>query len=379
MDQKPVLDKPEHAKLERNTFLLTLVIVSIAFLALLQPFWGAIFWACTLGLIFAPLYQKLLKVGSPKPNVSAVISLLICLVLGILPALFIIISFFNEGANFYQSVKSGDFDIGARIEQVQNAFPVIKDFLARFNIDLSHIQSQLSDFALTSSGFIAQNALQLGQGTLQFFMSLGLMLYVAFFMLRDGPQLVDLLIRALPLGDERERLLFKKLAEVVRATVKGNLLVAAVQGMLGGFIFWALDIKGALLWGVVMTLLSMIPVVGAGLIWAPVAIYLFAIGDVTQGLILVAFGAGVIGLADNVLRPILVGRDTKLPDYIVLLSTLGGFSLFGMNGFVLGPLIAALFMAFWEIFIREFNTMETESVHQHLKLAEEKSIENKDE
>ena len=89
-------------------------------------------------------------------------------------------------------------------------------------------------------------------------------------------------------------------------------------------------------------------------------------------------GAGVIGLADNVLRPILVGRDTKLPDYIVLLSTLGGFSLFGMNGFVLGPLIAALFMAFWEIFIREFNTMETESVHQHLKLAEEKSIDNKD-
>jgi predicted PurR-regulated permease PerM len=104
-----------------------------------------------------------------------------------------------------------------------------------------------------------------------------------------------------------------------------------------------------------MTLLSLIPVVGAGLIWAPVAIYLFAVGEWVDGLILTAFGAGVIGLVDNALRPILVGRDTKLPDYMVLLSTLGGFAVFGMNGFVIGPLVAALFVAFWEIFMREFN------------------------
>ncbi len=152
----------------------------------------------------------------------------------------------------------------------------------------------------------------------------------------------------------RESLLFKKFAEVTRATVKGNLVVAAVQGTLGGLIFLALGIPGALLWGVVMTLLSLIPVVGAGLIWAPVALYLFAVGEWVQGLILAAFGAVVIGLVDNILRPILVGRDTKLPDYMVLLSTLGGFVLFGMNGFVVGPLIAALFVTFWQIFVREF-------------------------
>jgi predicted PurR-regulated permease PerM len=100
-------------------------------------------------------------------------------------------------------------------------------------------------------------------------------------------------------------------------------------------------------------------VVGAGLIWVPVSIYLFAIGEWGQGLILVGFGAGVIGLVDNILRPILVGRDTKLPDYIVLLSTLGGFVLFGINGFVVGPLIAALFVAFWGIFMRDFNAPQT--------------------
>jgi len=149
--------------------------------------------------------------------------------------------------------------------------------------------------------------------------------------------------------------LFAKFAEVTRATVKGNLVVAAVQGTLGGLIFWVLGIPGAFLWGVVMTLLSLIPVVGAALIWLPVAVYLFATGNWVHGTILFAFGAGVIGLVDNVLRPVLVGRDTKLPDYMVLLSTLGGFVLFGMNGFVIGPLIAALFVTFWDIFVREFH------------------------
>lgn len=188
--------------------------------------------------------------------------------------------------------------------------------------------------------------------------SLGLMLYLAFFMLKDGIGLVDLLVRALPLGDEREHLLFSKFAEVTRATVKGNLVVAVAQGSLGGIIFWILGIPAPFLWGVIMTLLSLVPMVGAGLVWAPVAVYLFATGSWIQGLVLTGFGVGVIGLVDNFLRPVLVGRDTKLPDYLVLLSTLGGVALFGINGFVIGPLLAALFVAFWQIFIRDFNTPE---------------------
>lgn len=347
--------RSDRIRLEKYTFLMSLLLVTLLFLFLLLPFWGAIFWACIIGLIFSPVYHRLLRIGKPRPTLAALTSLLICIVICIIPSLFVIVSFFGEASSLYNRIKSGDFDLAARIEQIQAAFPIITDFLNRFDINISSIQAQLSDFALTASGYIAQNAIALGQGTLQFFVALGLMLYVAFFMLRDGDKIVELLVRALPLGDEREYLLFNKFAEVVRATVKGNLLVAAVQGLLGGFIFWVLDIRGALLWGVVMTLLSLIPVIGAGLIWGPVAVYLFAIGEWTQGTILVAFGAGVIGLADNILRPLLVGRDTKLPDYLVLLSTLGGFSLFGMNGFVLGPLVAALFIAFWEIFIREFN------------------------
>ena len=349
----------EQAKLEQRSFLMLLILVTLLFLFLLKPFWGAIFWACIIGLLFYPLNRRFLRSWGQRPSLAALATLVVCVVICIVPAMFVLGSFLQEGAGLYQRLQSGDLDLGNRIERIREAFPAAQLLLERLNLDLNNVKEQLSGAALTASGYIAQNAVQFGQGILQYFVSLGLMLYMAFFMLRDGDRLVALLVRALPLGDERERLLFVKFAEVTRATIKGNLVVAVVQGTLGGIIFWVLGIPGAFLWGVVMTLLSLVPVVGAGLIWVPVSIYLFAIGEWGQGLILVGFGAGVIGLVDNILRPILVGRDTKLPDYIVLLSTLGGFVLFGMNGFVVGPLIAALFVAFWGIFMRDFNAPQT--------------------
>jgi predicted PurR-regulated permease PerM len=343
-------------KFEQSSFLLMLLLVTLLFFYLLKPFFGVIFWACVVGVLFYPLQQKLLKIWGQHPNLTAVVALMICLVIVVIPALFVIGSFFKEGVALYQRLQSGEIDPGLYLDQIRKSFPVIQDIFERLDIDPNNLKEQLAGTAIATSGLVAHNAMQLGQGTLQFFMGLGLMLYVAFFMLRDGPKLIALLVRALPLGDERGQLLFAKFVEVTRATVKGSLAVAAVQGSLGGLIFWVLNIHGALLWGVVMVVLSLIPVIGAGLIWAPVAIYLLAVGEWVKGFILIAFGVGIIGLVDNILRPILVGRDTKLPDYIVLLSTLGGFVVFGTNGFVIGPLVAALFAAFWEIFIREFNT-----------------------
>lgn len=344
-----------HETLERRSFLLMLALVTILFLYLLKPFFGAVLWACIIGILFHPLQRRLLERWAHRPNLTALATLTLCVIIVVIPVLFVIGSFFQEGVALYQRMQTGELNPGEYLEQIRKAFPVIQNLLDRLGVDFANLKEQIAGGAIAAGRFIAQNAMSLGQGTLQFFMSLGLMLYVAFFLLRDGPQLIAMLVRALPLGDEREHLLFAKFAEVTRATVKGNLVVALIQGTLGGIIFAVLGIPGALLWGVVMVLLSLIPVVGAGLIWAPVAIYLFAVGDWVQGLVLAGFGVGVIGLVDNVLRPILVGRDTKLPDYIVLLSTLGGLVMFGMNGFVIGPLIAVLFAAFWGIFIREFN------------------------
>jgi predicted PurR-regulated permease PerM len=157
----------------------------------------------------------------------------------------------------------------------------------------------------------------------------------------------------LPLRPAQKKILLSRMALVIRATVKGNIAVAAVQGILGGLAFWMLGIPAPLLWTVVMAFLSLLPAIGAAIVWGPVAIYLLATGSIWQGLVLLGYGVVVIGLVDNLLRPFLVGKDTKLPDYVVLISTLGGIEVLGLNGFVVGPLIAALFMVSWEIFRKD--------------------------
>ena len=176
------------------------------------------------------------------------------------------------------------------------------------------------------------------------------MLYLLFFLLRDGATLSTRIRDAIPLSAGHKRHLFKKFTTVIRATVKGNVAVAAMQGALGGLAFWFLDIQGALLWAVLMAFLSLLPAIGAAVVWLPVAIYFLVTGAIWQGVALIVFGVLVIGLVDNVLRPILVGKDTQMPDYVVLISTLGGMALFGLNGFVIGPAVAALFIACWDLF-----------------------------
>jgi len=344
-----------YEKLETRTFLAMLVGVSLAFVFLMKPFFGPIFWAIAIALIFYPFQVFLVRRLGERPNVNALITLTVCMLIVVIPVLVLVTSLAAEGLGIYQQIQDGEIRPGEYIDQVNNSFPAIQSLLAQFDINFSEIRDRVVNLFVGGSQFLAKQALGVGQNTFQFFLGLALMVYLAFFLLRDGSKLVELLIRALPLGDERERLLFAKFAEVTRATVKGNLLIAIIQGALGGIIFWILGIGGALLWGVVMAMFSLLPAVGAALVWVPAAIYLAAVGDIVQAVVLTIFGVVVIGLADNILRPILVGRDTKLPDYIVLLSTLGGIAMFGINGFVMGPLVAALFMAFWGIFIREFS------------------------
>ncbi|MBL1272968.1 MAG: AI-2E family transporter [Oceanospirillales bacterium] len=344
-----------YAKLETRTFLAMLVGVSLAFVLLMKPFFGPIFWAIAIALIFHPFQMFLVRRLGDRPNVNALITLTVCMLIVVIPVLVLVTSLAAEGLGIYQQIQDGEIKPGEYIDQVNQSFPAIQSFLAQFDVSFSEIRDRVVSLFVGGSQFLAKQALGIGQNTFQFFLGLALMVYLAFFLLRDGRKLIELLIRALPLGDERERLLFAKFAEVTRATVKGNLLIAIIQGALGGIIFWILGIGGALLWGVVMAIFSLLPAVGAALVWVPAAIYLAAVGDVAESIVLTIFGVVVIGLADNILRPILVGRDTKLPDYIVLLSTLGGLAMFGINGFVMGPLVAALFMAFWGIFIREFS------------------------
>ena len=143
-----------------------------------------------------------------------------------------------------------------------------------------------------------------------------------------------------------------------RATVKGTLIVGIVQGMLGGIMFSILGIQGAVFWGAVMIFFSILPAVGSALVWAPAAVVLAVKGAWIKAVVLTLFGVLVIGLIDNILRPLLVGRDTKMPDWLILLSTLGGLGVFGLSGFVIGPIIAAMFLSVWAMFAETWEEHE---------------------
>jgi len=339
--------------LQDKSLMVLLTLVSVAFVWILLPFYGAVFWAVILGILFAPLQHRLqLKFGWER-NLTSLCTLSICLVIAILPVITISTLLVQEGAALYKRIESGELDIAGYVAQFKHSLPAyFQNLLDRFGIgELNGLREKIVKSAMTGGQVLATQAFSFGQGTFEFIVSFFIMLYMLFFFLRDGPELARKVRAAVPLEDQQKRRLQLKFNRVVRATVKGNLLVAVTQGALGGLIFWFLDIPSVLLWAVLMAFLSLLPAVGAGIVWAPVAAFFLLSGAIWQGVVLTLFGIFVIGLVDNLLRPILVGKDTKMPDYMILISTLGGLAVFGLNGFVIGPLIAALFMSSWAIFI----------------------------
>jgi len=338
--------------IQQKFFLLLLTLVTIAFGWILLPYSGAVFWGMVLAILFAPLYRRLLPVTKQKPTVAALLALLSIIVMVILPLSLIGASLVRQALGIYDMIGSGQIDFGRYFQQIVGVLPDwIVSVLERFEVtDLASLEQKLSEGAAQVSQVFARYAINFGRNTFDFLVSLTIMLYLLFFLLRDGQGLANRIKRAVPLSRMYKQRLFDNFTTVIRATVKGNVLVAMAQGALGGLIFWFLDVQAPLLWGVVMAFLSLLPAVGAAIVWAPVAVYFLVTGAIWQGVVLIAFGVLVIGLVDNILRPILVGKDTKMPDYLVLLSTLGGMALFGLNGFVIGPVIAALFIAAWEMF-----------------------------
>lgn len=338
-------------KLEIFTFLIILIFFSCAFLNIMLPFFGAIFWAIILTILFSPMQRNLEQRFNGRNNLAAAVTMLTCVTIVVIPVIFVINSLFQESAALLDRIKGGQFDIGIYLQHIIDGLPSpVKGLLDRFGWnDMGDIRTKLAELGMKTLSFAGNQAYSIGQVTLQFAISLCVMLYLLFFLLRDGSWMGQSIQRAIPLGEDRKTDLFGKFSTVIRATVKGNIIVACVQGALGGMAFWFYGIQGAILWGTIMAVLSLLPAVGASLVWGPVAIYFLVTGMMWQGISLIVFGAVVIGMIDNVLRPILVGKDTKLPDWLILLSTLGGISVFGINGFVLGPLIAAMFIAVWSI------------------------------
>lgn len=338
---------------EDNRVLLWLLLaVSLALGWILLPFFGTILWAAIIALLFAPVYQALLPRMKRRRTPAALVTLLLVLVIVILPFALVSASLAGEVAAAYERIQSGEWNVARYFHTVFDRLPAgVMSLLERFGLaNFATLQRRLAGALAQGSQLIATNALSIGQNSFDFVASLFITLYLAFFLIRDGQGMARSLRRAIPLAPGHKQELLEKFTTVIRATVKGNLLVAAVQGALGGLAFWFLGVSAALLWAVLMAFLSLLPAVGAGLVWLPVAVYLLVTGAVWQGVALVLWGVLVIGLVDNVLRPILVGKDTGMPDYVVMITTLGGMAVFGINGFVLGPVIAAMFFAVWHLY-----------------------------
>lgn len=336
--------------LEDKTFLLLLAVASLALLAVLWPLSGAILWGTVLAILFNAPYRRLSR--SLGQNLGALATILIIVLIVILPLIAVAAALVREATGLYEALQQNQSTISANLGAVAAGLPDwLKNLAAWFGLtDLSQFPQTLASVLQQAVQFLLKQALAVGQSTVAFALNLLVMIYLLFFLLRDGEDMFQRIKTAIPLKPEQQNTLFNKFAAVVRATVKGDILVAVVQGALGGLIFWALGLHAPVLWAVVMSFLSLLPVLGSMLVWFPAALYLMVTGWVWQGVVLIGFGALVIGLIDNLLRPALVGRDARLPDYVVLLSTLGGLQLFGVTGFVLGPVIAAVFIAVWEMY-----------------------------
>ena len=341
------------AILESRALMFLLVVVSVALGWILLPFYGTILWGAIIALLFSPLYRWLLQRLKQRRTSAALLTLLAVLIIVVLPFALVTASLAREVTVIYERLQSGDLNPALYFRELFAALPSwVSSLLDRVGLsDFDVLQARLSAALTQASQFLATQVLSIGQNTFEFVANLCVTLYLAFFLLRDGDVVMRALHRAIPLPTAHKLELVGKFTTVIRATVKGNLLVAAIQGALGGLAFWFLGVTGALLWAVLMAFLSLLPAIGAGLVWLPVAIYFLVTGAIWQGVALTAYGVLVIGLIDNMLRPLLVGKDTRMPDYVVMITTLGGMAVMGINGFVLGPAIAAMFIAVWQIYI----------------------------
>ncbi|EAQ28785.1 membrane protein, putative [Erythrobacter sp. NAP1] len=352
--------------LEHWSFLLILAVVSILFVWVTWPFVGPVMWAALAAIMFQPLYKWSLTKTRGRRNIAASLSLLIIFVAVLLPALWIGSLVLDEAVGVINALQANPIDIA---QTVNSIFSILPDSLQRMALEngwtnVSVMQDRLESLLGESAGLIAQSAVSIGSGALGFFLSFGIGLYVLFFLLRDGSRIGETILHSAPIEREIADRLADRFLGIVRAVIKGSGVVGLVQGTLGGIMLALAGVPSALLLGVLMAILALIPAVGTALVWAPAGIWLIIAGEVWTGAFVLAAGTIVIASVDNVLRPILVGRDTGIPDWIVLVTTLGGISLAGFSGIVLGPLVAGLFLASWSI-LQEQRAEDEEAIAKY--------------
>jgi predicted PurR-regulated permease PerM len=342
-------------RVENGGFILTLALLTVALTLVVSSFIGALLWAALAALLFQPIFQRLLAHRPDHRNQAAALTLLIITVAVVIPAAIIASLVIDQAAGVYTQIRTGQINFAVYFQQIHDALPIrLQRMVDGFGFgSFERAQARISQALSDSASTLASRAVSIGANAAAFLLAFGVGLYVTYFLLRDGDRIGPAVVRALPLRPDIANRLANKFESVVRATIKGSGVVALAQGALGAITFWIVGLPAALLWGMLMVIAALLPAIGPAIIWGPVAIYLLATGAVWQGVLVIVSGVVVIGLTDNLLRPMLVGRDTGIPDWLVLVTTLGGINLVGLSGIVIGPVCAALFIAAWEILTEE--------------------------
>jgi len=345
---------------QRAIFFVLLFGVTILFLWMIRSFLFPIFWAAILAVIFYPLHRQWLKLTRQRRFPASMLTIFSIVIIVLVPLMALGNAVVHEAVSLYDRIDRGQATIESTIDNINEVVPV-EQWLEQAGFDRTDLRQQLSDRLQTGSRWLFTKATTLGQNAVRFFVNTFLMLYVLYYFLKSGPELLVRIRRYLPIGDRKEVRLFKKFSSTARATLKGSIVIGLVQGAIGWGLFTLVGINAAVLWAAIIALLSLVPAVGSFIIWAPVGLYLLLVGQVWEGITVLAVGTLVISTVDNILRPPLIGKDTKMPDALVLLSTLGGIMAFGLSGFILGPIIAAFFLALWEMFDEDYHQELTES------------------
>ncbi len=336
------------SKFKNLTFFTFLILITIAFLNLVKPFLYPIFWAAIIAGIFYPVFKKI-KSKIKHANLSSLITIVIVLVIIIIPVALLSGLILKESLSLYTSLSNNQ---GPVVSTVKNVIGWVQNnpVTDKLNIDEQQVTAKLTEVAKTIADFALTAAKNLTQNSLTFLIMFVIMIYALFFFLKDGEKMLKKLAHISPLGDEHEIIMYKKFTSTVRAVLKGTLIVGAIQGFLGGILFYITGVEGALILGIIMMLFSIVPGFGSYVVWLPAALTMFILGNIWQGILIVIVGALVISTIDNFLRPILVGKDTQMHPLLILFSTLGGLLVFGISGFIIGPIITAMLLSLWEMY-----------------------------
>jgi predicted PurR-regulated permease PerM len=340
----------------RQTFLLMLLAaISIAFVAMIRVFLLTILLAAIFTGLSYPMYLWFLRTFRRRKALAALATLLVLVALVILPLLAVLGAGANEALRVTETIRPtlerlvdrpGEFN---RRLRVLPGYHYIEPYRAQ-------IFTKAGELLGSTSAFMFSALSATTRATAVFIFHFVILLYTMFFFLTGGPALLEGVMAFLPLEDADKERVLDKFVSVTRATLKGTILIGIAQGVMGGLAFWVVGIDGAIFWGTIMTVLSIVPGIGSALVWVPAAIILMVSGEVWRGIGLAAFGGIVIGSIDNLLRPLLVGRDTQMHELLIFFSTLGGLLMFGVMGFIVGPILAALFVTVWEMFATTFRS-----------------------